>query len=473
MRPSTVLALAASVSAASASALQGFNYGSTKSDGTFQMQSDYEALFAAAKKVTTGFSSARLYTMIQGGSSTNETTQAIPAAIAQDTTLLLGIWASAGNGQIEAELIALQSAIQLYGSKFTDLVVGISVGSEDLYRNSPTGIAAKDGIGANPADLVNYIKEVRAAIANTGLSKVPIGHVDTWTSWTNSSNSQVAAACDWVGMDAYPYFQNSMANSISAAAGLFNDALSATQAAVGGKEVWVTETGWPVSGSTQNQAVPSIANAKTYWDAVGCPNFGKINMFWFTLQDAAPVTPNPSFGIVGSKLSDTPLYDLSCKDVSALPSTTAPTASGTAAANTATGATGSTPTGSGTTFSATSTPSIPSSNSISNTSPTSPLSSPPYASGSSSGSSGSSGTTSGSLSGPGPARSSSSSYGVPGSPANSTIGSSTGAAKGGSSSSSTGSAAAPTTSTAAASARLVSGPAVGVLAAAAAVVAML
>lgn len=346
MRPSTFLALAASVSAASASALQGFNYGSTKSDGSFQMQSDYEALFAAAKKVTTGFSSARLYTMIQGGSSTNEPTSAIPAAIAQDTTLLLGIWASAGNGQIEAELTALQTAIEQYGTKFTDLVVGISVGSEDLYRNSPTGIAAKDGIGANPDDLVSYIKEVRAAIANTDLSKTPIGHVDTWTSWTNSSNSAVAAACDWVGMDAYPYFQNSMANSISAGEGLFNDALSATQAAVGGKDVWVTETGWPVSGSTENLAVPSIQNAKAYWDAVGCPNFGKINMYWFTLQDAAPVTPNPSFGIVGSQLSDTPLYDLSCADVSVVSSSTAPTASGTssgtAPTSTATGASGST-----------------------------------------------------------------------------------------------------------------------------------
>lgn len=344
MRPSTFLALVASISATSAASLQGFNYGSTKSDGSFQMQSDFEALFSTAKKVSSGFSSARLYTMIQGGSSTNEPTSAIPAAIAQDTTLLLGLWASGGEAGMQAEITALQSAITQYGTKFTDLVVGISVGSEDLYRISPTGIAAKSGYGANPADLVNYIKQVRAAIANTPLSTAPIGHVDTWTAWTNSSNSAVAAACDWVGMDAYPYFQNSMANSIGSGAGLFNDALSATQAAVGGKDVWVTETGWPVSGSTENLAVPSTQNAKAYWDAVGCPNFGKINMYWFTLQDAAPVTPNPSFGIVGSTLSDNTLFDISCKDVTVLPSTTAPTASGTSAA--ATGSS-STPTSSG------------------------------------------------------------------------------------------------------------------------------
>ena len=64
MRPSTFLALATSISASSAASLQGFNYGSTKSDGSFQMQSDFEALFSTAKQVSSGFSSARLYTMI-------------------------------------------------------------------------------------------------------------------------------------------------------------------------------------------------------------------------------------------------------------------------------------------------------------------------------------------------------------------------------------------------------------------------
>lgn len=74
---------------------------------------------------------------------------------------------------------------------------------------------------------------------------------------------------------------------------------------------------WPVSGATENQAVPSVANAKTYWDQVGCNKlFGKINTYWFTLQDAFPTTPNPSFGIVGTDLSTNPLFDLSCSGAS-------------------------------------------------------------------------------------------------------------------------------------------------------------
>lgn len=148
------------------------------------------------------------------------------------------------------------------------------------------------------------------------MSGALIGHVDTWTAWVNSSNNAVAAASDFIGMDAYPYFQNTMANSIETGASLFNDALDATRAAVGGKPVWITETGWPVSGKTENQAIPNTDNAKTYWDQVGCPLFGNVNTWWFTQQDSAPVTPNPSFGIVGSTLSTTPLFDLSCSGVS-------------------------------------------------------------------------------------------------------------------------------------------------------------
>ncbi|KAJ8067578.1 hypothetical protein OCU04_004917 [Sclerotinia nivalis] len=322
MLSKTLFAIAASLSTASA-VNQGFNYGATNADGSYRVQSDFQAAFEAANSLvgTSGFTSARLYTMLQG--STTGPTSAIPAAIASDTTLLLGLWASGGAAGFTAEVNALKTAITKYGSDFTSRVVGISVGSEDLYRNSPTGIAAKAGYGANPADLVDYIKQVRDAISGTALSGASIGHVDTWTSWVNGSNSAVAEALDWVGMDAYPYFQDTEANGVSEGKSLFNAALAATQSATG-KTVWVTETGWPVTGATAGDGVASTANAKTYWDDVGCPNFGKINMYWYTLQDQnAASSVTPSFGIVGSTLSTTPLFDLSCSNTTSSSSSTA------------------------------------------------------------------------------------------------------------------------------------------------------
>lgn len=44
--------------------------------------------------------------------------------------------------------------------------------------------------------------------------------------------------------------------------------------------VWVTETGWPVSGANYGAAVASTKNAQTYWRAVGCSAFEQMHMFW-------------------------------------------------------------------------------------------------------------------------------------------------------------------------------------------------
>jgi len=300
MLTSTLFALAASVSTASA-VYKGFNYGAG---------ADFENDFNTAKNLvgTSGFTSARLYTMIQQGT-TNAPTAAIQAAINTDTTLLLGLWASEAQDAFNNELAALSSAISQYGSAFTNLIAGISVGSEDLYRLTPIG--APTGTGQQPDTLVSYIGQVRSILANAKISP-PVGHVDTYTAWINSSNSAVTAAVDFIGMDAYPYYQNTIDNSIGNANATFFSALDQTIAASTGKPVWITETGWPVSGPTDGQAVASIANAQTYWDEVGCSILGKYNTWWYTLQDAPQPATNPSFGVVGAPLSTTPLYSLTC-----------------------------------------------------------------------------------------------------------------------------------------------------------------
>lgn len=186
------------------------------------------------------------------------------------------------------------------------------MGSEDLYRDSNVEVQKEAGPGLAPDTLVSYINQVRDAIAGTPLSNVPIGHVDTWTAWVNGSNRAVIDAVDWLGVDAYPYFEKERENSVQNGKSLFYSALQKTKDVAGGKELWITETGWPVSGKTENLGVPSPENAKIYWDEVGCSLFGKVHTWWYTLQDAKPVTPDPSFGIIGSELTTNPLFDLTC-----------------------------------------------------------------------------------------------------------------------------------------------------------------
>lgn len=113
-------------------------------------------------------------------------------------------------------------------------------------------------------------------------------------------------------MDAYPYFQTTIDNGIDVGNLTFFEAYDNTVGAAEGKPVWITETGWPVSGPTENLAVASLANAKTYWDEVACTVLGNINTWWYTIQDSYPDLTSPSFGIVNSTLSTTPQYDLTC-----------------------------------------------------------------------------------------------------------------------------------------------------------------
>lgn len=307
--PVSTAKAATSSSASSASVQKGFNYGSTGANGAPLRQTDYLTSFNNAKNLVgaSGFTSARLYTMIQAGT-TNTPIEAIPAAISSGTTLLLGLWASAGQANIDNEIAALRSAISQYGTAFTNLVVGISVGSEDLYRTSVIGTQNNAGVGASPTELASYINQVKSAISGTILAGKLVGHVDTFNDFTNSTNVAVIQAADFLGMDAYPYFQYQQANSIEAAPGLFKLAYQETVAVAQGKPVWITETGWPTSGKTENLGVPSTTNAKAYWDAIGCDfAFNKINTWWYTLADS-PATP--SFGVTNG--GTTPLYDLTC-----------------------------------------------------------------------------------------------------------------------------------------------------------------
>lgn len=304
---------ALSLSAFTTAQQKGFNYGSTNGDGSCRFQGDFENLFSTARNLVgnSGFTSARLYTMVQCGTS-NTPISAIQAAINTDTSLLLGMWASAGDGVFNDELAALRAAADQYGTAFTDRVVGISVGSEDLYRSSPQGIANNAGVGASADVITRYIQQTRDTLAGTSLSGKPIGHVDTWTAWILPENAGVIGASDWLGHNSFPYFESTLANPIEAAESLFYNALGATESVSAGKPVWVTETGWPISGPPSNLAIASVANAETYWKAVGCGLFAGRNTWWYTLADSNAGQQEISFGIAGSPPSTTPLFDISC-----------------------------------------------------------------------------------------------------------------------------------------------------------------
>lgn len=336
---STLLAIGAITSSVSAENYLGFNSGATKDDGTAKFAADFEAEFKTAAGLENApgtFNAVRLYTNIQAYSK-GDPIQAFEAAIKTKTKMLLGVWAS-GTDSISGEITALQTAVKQYGTSFTDLVIGISIGSEDLYRDSVTGVKNKAGVGASPDTIIKFIKDFKEAFASSSLSSKPVGHVDTWDVWPNSTIKAVIDAVDFIGVNEFPYYENDKGNNIKNSGQLFDKAYDTVLGVAGGKPVWLTETGWPYTGPVWDQAEATVDNAKYYWNEVGCRRlFGKTTAFWYTLRDSNP--DNKMKFAITDKLSTKARFDLSCPTTFETPSSTTNTTS--SASSTATGSSGS------------------------------------------------------------------------------------------------------------------------------------
>ena len=247
MKSSLLLTIAAACAGAEAY-WKGFNIGGNNPDGSCKTQSDWETDFKTIASLPGGFTSARLY----ASSDCDTLANAVPAALATSTTLLVGVWAE-DSTHYSNEKQALLAAVQQYGSNW---IIAVSVGSEDLYRNN-----------TDASTLASQINDVRGMLWGLGAGGVEVGHVDTWTAWVDPANTAVITACDFLGMDGYPYFQDA---SIDDSNDVFWTSVNNVRDISQGRWVWLTESGWPVSGPSVGSAVPSVANAQTYWWEVMC-----------------------------------------------------------------------------------------------------------------------------------------------------------------------------------------------------------
>ncbi|KAK1816413.1 hypothetical protein LTR12_009192 [Friedmanniomyces endolithicus] len=264
----------------------GFNVGANNNDGSCKSTADWETAFNKLAGLPQHITSVRVY----AASDCNTLANAVPAAIASGVQILVGIWAE-DSTHYTNEKNALQAAINAHGS---DWIIAISVGSEDLYRGDTSA-----------STLAQQIYDVRGMVRAMGVEQ-QVGHVDTWTAWVDNANTEVIQASDFIGLDSYPYFQSA---AIADASNTFWQSMTATRNQVNavspGKWVWVTETGWPVSGPNYGAAVASVQNAQTYWRSVACACFQQVHVFWYAYQD---YSASPSFGVFGS--NGNAIYDL-------------------------------------------------------------------------------------------------------------------------------------------------------------------
>jgi len=119
-----------------------------------------------------------------------------------------------------------------------------AVGNEVMYRNDLT-----------EDELLDFIKYVKAEIPH-----IPVGYVDAYYEF--SHRPRITEACDVILTNCYPFWEGCPAeNSLDYMKQMYNQA----KAAANGKEVIITETGWPSMGETLKGSVPSEKSARDYF----------------------------------------------------------------------------------------------------------------------------------------------------------------------------------------------------------------
>ncbi|KAL1605154.1 hypothetical protein SLS60_004697 [Paraconiothyrium brasiliense] len=305
----------------------GFSYGAFWSESEPKLYKDFVRQFTLAKNlpdVPVPFTSARLYQAAQWNSPT-EPSEAFQAAIETNTTLLIGLWLP-----IDNEIEALDAAFKNFGQKLADLVIGISVGSEDIYRGSDE-CTQKEGktcsMAATADEVIANITRVKDEFHKRGWDKLfkalpPIGHTDT------ARNAALANA-DFVGANIFPFWHQ---DPIDKAWNNFEESLQGVKEHAGNVPIWITETGWPSSG---NDKAASLDNMQKYWSTVGCALVGKYTTFWFELEKDTHDLGDLDWGLIDIPSQKLKIANLSCPGFSGPPSIPSPTSTITVGTSTA------------------------------------------------------------------------------------------------------------------------------------------
>ena len=119
-----------------------------------------------------------------------------------------------------------------------------AVGNEVMYR--------KD---LSEEQLLEFIRKVKAAIPG-----IPVGYVDAYYEF--SHRPAITELCDVILCNCYPFWEGCpFENSLDYMKQMYYQA----KAAGNGKEVIITETGWPIMGESLKGAIPSEKSARDYF----------------------------------------------------------------------------------------------------------------------------------------------------------------------------------------------------------------
>lgn len=151
---------------------------------------------------------------------------------------LVGAWLGPDDDKNEEEIEAL---INLGQRGLIDIA---AVGNEVLYRND-----------LPKEKLLAHLKRVKEALPN-----IPVGYVDAYYEFTR--HPDLCDACDVILTNCYPFWEGTPhEHALAHMNSMYHQALEAGK----GKQVIITETGWPSQGENFEASHPSKTNAMKYF----------------------------------------------------------------------------------------------------------------------------------------------------------------------------------------------------------------
>ncbi len=190
-----------------------------------QINSDFGAF--------SGYSMVRIY-----GTDCGQVPGVLEAAVSKGMKVFAGVY------DISSVKSETQTLIDAAKSNW-DVIDTVSIGNEVVNN------------GGSPSDVVNAVKTARTMLQSAGY-KGKIVTVDTVVALMD--NPELCEVSDFAAANCHAFFN---ADITAAGAGKYvASQAQLVKEACGGKDVMITESGWPSAGDPNGSAVPSPANQK-------------------------------------------------------------------------------------------------------------------------------------------------------------------------------------------------------------------
>ena len=172
---------------------------------------------------------------------------------------LVGAWL---DGNTETNQNEIAGLIELADKGFVDIA---AVGNEVMYRGE-----------MEEHTLIEYIEVVKNAIP-----EIPVGYVDAYYEFAD--RPKITEVCDVILANCYPFWEGC---SLEYSLVYMKQMYAQAELAAKGKQVIITETGWPSKGANFEASIPSYDNALKYFiNAQKWSSEDNIPMFYFSSFD--------------------------------------------------------------------------------------------------------------------------------------------------------------------------------------------